>query len=97
MSAAPFYRWKQSGEFRSATNCERFRQQAFPRPARGADSSKFSGIVVLRTNYVQTVMDDHFNRFIAERRIRLLPSTTASRKNSMKAPLSWSPDGPKIA
>jgi hypothetical protein len=71
--SAPFYRWKQSGECRSAANCERFRQQAFPRPARGADSSKVSGIVVLRTNYVQTVMDDYFNRFIAERRIRLLP------------------------
>ena len=27
-TSAPLYRWKQSGEFRSAASCERFRQQA---------------------------------------------------------------------
>ena len=43
---APFYRWKQNGEFHSAANCEKFRQQAIGDTAndRDQDPSAFKSL-----------------------------------------------------
>jgi type II secretory pathway predicted ATPase ExeA len=45
-TSAPFYRWKQSGEFRSAANCEKFRQHTISDTVneRDQDTTKFKSL-----------------------------------------------------
>lgn len=45
-TSAPLYRWKQSGEFRSAASCERFRRQAISDTVdkRDEDTTKFKSL-----------------------------------------------------
>ena len=45
-TSAPFYRWKQSGEFRSAVNCEKFRQHTISDTVneRDQDTTKFKSL-----------------------------------------------------
>jgi phage tail protein X len=45
-TSAPFYRWKQSGEFRSAANCEKFRQHTISDTVneRDQDTTKYKSL-----------------------------------------------------